>query len=80
MIIHVEIEVTASPASEANLSAAGCLRGRFPLCQGSPARLDCHLLKNTMVFSLVVVAQQGHSTHMEREKEDLPLQDEAVAM
>lgn len=31
-IIHVEIEVTASPASEENLSAAGRLRRRFPLC------------------------------------------------
>lgn len=34
MIIHVEIEVTASSASEANLSTVGRLRRRFPLCTG----------------------------------------------
>lgn len=48
---------------------------------GQPSKALLPLAQNHHVFYFfVIVAQQGHSTHMEREKEDLLLQDEAVAM
>lgn len=83
-IIHVETEVTASPAPEANWSPAGCHRRRetLPLCialsHGSPARLCCGLHKgrNTLCFlSLVTVAQHRNRICMQRGREDFPLQE-----
>lgn len=72
VIIHVEAEVTTSPAPEANLSPAGCTR-RFPLSialsQGSPARPRCKLHKgsNKMCFlSLVTAAQHRRRLCTER--------------
>lgn len=88
-IIHVEIEVTASPASEGNLSAVGHLRRRLPLCvalnagpgQPSKALLPAAQRKKCrVVFSLVAVTQYIHSIHTERGRTDLLLHDRATAM
>ena len=72
-IIHVEVEITTSPASEADLSTAGNLRRTFPLHtaqQGS----ECLLPKGRNA----AVIQHECSLHTETGK-DLPLQDRAIA-